>query len=317
MTALAAAAGSAPRFSVVVPAYNAAATLGRTLESVLAQTWPAHEIIVVDDGSSDTTAEVASRWGSRITCIRQANAGPSAARNCGVQAASGDWIAFIDADDWFHPDRLQAHAEMILADPALDFLVAGFDYADVDGRIFDQSLPHSMLGRRLTKLHGARGKATLTTDEIGEFIAQQFSDTRSLSLPRKTFVELGGFPLDLRICEDLVFMIRLCSASRHAGVVCSSLSVYVVHDAGLIRSNRLRAQTESVRALQTLRTELQEAPAPVRRAWQRLLKEAYRDLAYFLAKEGRKGEAMAGLMQSFRFSPSWRDGRDMLSVLKG
>lgn len=308
---------ASPRFSVVIPAYNAGATLTRALNSVLAQTWPAHEIIVVDDGSCDNTEEVVAAYGGRVTFLRQKNTGPSAARNRGVEAASGDWIAFLDADDWYYPGRLQAHADMITADPVLDFLVASFDYRDTEGKLINPSIEQTPLGRRLLQQAGKNGHAVIEGEHIGQFIAQQFSDTRCLSLPRQTFMALGGFPVDLRICEDVVFLIRLCIASRRIGVVCASQAVYLVHDQGLIRSDRLRAQTETVRALHTLEAEMHSAPAPLQQAWQNLIKEAYRNLAYYLAKQGRKGEALAGLMKSFRFRPSWRDGRDMLSVLKG
>lgn len=306
-----------PRFSVVIPAYNAAATIARTLNSVLAQTCPAHEIIVVDDGSSDNTAEVVAVYGDLVTYLWQKNAGPSSARNRGVEAASGDWIAFLDADDWYYPGRLQVHVDMIIADPDLDFLVASFDYRDTQEKLIEPSIAQTLLGRRLLEQAGKNGHAVIEGEAIGQFIAQQFSDTRCLSIPRQTFMALGGFDVDLRICEDVVFLIRLCIVSRRVGVVCVSQAVYLVHDQGLIRSNRLRAQTETVRALHTLENEMPNASAPVQQAWQGLIKEAYRNLAYYLAKQGRKGEALASLMKSFRFRPSWRDGRDMLSVLKG
>lgn len=305
-----------PTFSVVIPAYNAEGTIARALNSVLAQTWPAYEIIVVDDGSSDNTEEVLAAFGDQVTYLMQENAGPSAARNRGIEASSGDWIAFLDADDWYYPGRLQAHAEMIVADSDLDFLVASFDYKDTEGRLFEPSIAKTALGRRLLQQEG-NGHTVIEGEAIGQFIAQQFSDTRCLSVPRQTIMTLGGFPIDLRICEDVVFLIRLCIISRRVGVVCTSQAVYLVHDQGLIRSDRLRAQTETVRALHTLETEMLDAPAPVQQAWQGLIKEAYRNLAYYLAKRGRKREALISLISSFGFRPSWRDGRDMLSVLKG
>jgi glycosyltransferase involved in cell wall biosynthesis len=113
---------SAPRFSVIIPAYNAAGTLARALDSVLAQTWPAFEIIVVDDGSTDATAAVAAGYGEKIRYLHQDNAGVSAARNHGASIASGNWLTFLDADDWYYPDRLKWHGEMIERDASLDFL---------------------------------------------------------------------------------------------------------------------------------------------------------------------------------------------------
>jgi glycosyltransferase involved in cell wall biosynthesis len=89
--------------SVVIPAYNAAGHIRRSLDSVLAQTRQADEIIVVDDGSTDATGEVVREYGDKIKYIRQANTGVSAARNAGIKAASSRWIALLDADDeWGH-----------------------------------------------------------------------------------------------------------------------------------------------------------------------------------------------------------------------
>jgi len=76
-----------PRFSVIIPAFNAAATLSRAIESVQAQSWPAHEIIVVDDGSTDATADIAAGFGDAVRLLRQQNCGVSMARNAGGAAA--------------------------------------------------------------------------------------------------------------------------------------------------------------------------------------------------------------------------------------
>ena len=97
---------------MIIPAHNAAATLTRAIDSVRAQSSPAHEIIVVDDGSGDDTALVAGRYGDAVKLIRQVNSGVSAARNAGARAASGDWLAFLDADDWYLPDRLKRPCRM-------------------------------------------------------------------------------------------------------------------------------------------------------------------------------------------------------------
>ena len=118
---------SAPRFSVIIPAYNAEAFIARAIDSVLAQTWPAHEILVVDDGSADSTARIVAGYGEGVRYLRQENAGVSAARNAGARAATGDWLAFLDADDWYYPDRLKWHAEWIAEDDGLDFLTGDYD----------------------------------------------------------------------------------------------------------------------------------------------------------------------------------------------
>lgn len=95
-----------PKISVIIPTYNRAETLIESLKSVLDQTHPAHQIIVVDDGSTDNSVSMLSPFRSRIDYIRQENAGVSAARNTGLAAATGDWIAFLDSDDVWYPNRL-------------------------------------------------------------------------------------------------------------------------------------------------------------------------------------------------------------------
>ncbi len=157
---LAGAGGMNPRFSVVIPAFNAAATLARAIESVRAQSWPAHEIIVVDDGSTDATAEVARQFGDAVRLIQQPNSGVSVARNAGAAAATGDWLAFLDADDWYEPDRIKLHAEWIVEDAPLDFLTGDYEYRDDAGSLLGTSMAQHESGRMLLdqgRRRGARG----------------------------------------------------------------------------------------------------------------------------------------------------------------
>jgi glycosyltransferase involved in cell wall biosynthesis len=97
---------TSPSVSVIIPTYNRARSISRAIDSVLAQTLQNIELIVLDDGSEDDTAEVLARYGDRICLIRQENRGVSAARNKGIRAARGDWIAFLDSDDEWHPTKL-------------------------------------------------------------------------------------------------------------------------------------------------------------------------------------------------------------------
>lgn len=115
---------ASPTISVVIPTYNRGALLERALASVYAQTLPAHQIVVVDDGSHDDTAARMEGHRGRVHYLRQQNAGAGVARNTGMQAATGDWIAFLDSDDVFAPDHLQRLAAAIAATgggPALFF----------------------------------------------------------------------------------------------------------------------------------------------------------------------------------------------------
>ncbi|MGL6097742.1 MAG: glycosyltransferase family 2 protein, partial [Fimbriiglobus sp.] len=96
-----------PTVSVVIPCYNGAEFLPETLRSVLAQTVPVHEILVIDDGSTDDSAAVAEGFGPPVRVIRQPNQGESVARNRGIDEATGEWVAFLDADDLWEPTKTE------------------------------------------------------------------------------------------------------------------------------------------------------------------------------------------------------------------
>lgn len=109
--------------SCVIPCYNAERFLAEALDSVFAQTLPVAEVIVVDDGSTDRSAEVAARQADRVRYTVQSNAGPAAARNRGVELSTGDFIAFLDADDVWHPQKLERQMARFAARPELEICV--------------------------------------------------------------------------------------------------------------------------------------------------------------------------------------------------
>ena len=122
--------------SVVIAARDAERYLADAIDSVLAQTYPQVEPIVVDDGSQDRTTEIARGYGPRLRCVRQPGAGPGAARNRGVELATGEFLAFLDADDLFPPERLARQIQELGRDPTLDAVfghVAEFGTQDGNG----------------------------------------------------------------------------------------------------------------------------------------------------------------------------------------
>jgi glycosyltransferase involved in cell wall biosynthesis len=121
-----------PAISVVIPCYNGARFLREALDSVLAQTHPAREVIVVDDGSTDDSAAVAASYGPPVRVIRQPNQGESVARNRGIDAAEGDWVAFLDADDWWLPEKLEEQAKLM--GPEVGAVCSGNSASYPDGR---------------------------------------------------------------------------------------------------------------------------------------------------------------------------------------
>jgi glycosyltransferase involved in cell wall biosynthesis len=125
---------SQPQVSVIIPTYNCAHYLPEAINSVLAQTYSNFEIIVVDDGSTDHTDQVLQVYSHQIQIIQQANQeGVALARNHGIQQARGEWIAFLDADDVFLPDKLAVQVELALAEPQLGMIHSGWQRVNSQG----------------------------------------------------------------------------------------------------------------------------------------------------------------------------------------
>jgi glycosyltransferase involved in cell wall biosynthesis len=115
---------NAPRVSIIVPVYNGERFLGEAIDSIFAQTYPSYEIIVVDDGSTDRTRQIALSYPS-VKYLYQANAGTASARNRGIAIARGEYLAFLDADDVWMPDKLSIQMAAFEADPAVE-IVSGY-----------------------------------------------------------------------------------------------------------------------------------------------------------------------------------------------
>ena len=176
-----------PPVTAVMPAYHAAAFVGEAVASLLRQTVPPHEVIVVDDGSTDDTAAVAEAAGARV--IRQANGGPAAARNTGIRAATTEWIALLDADDLARPTRL-ATQQRHLDDPAIAVVFAG---------------------------HYMEGKVQPTPPARIDFDVlwrRNWIPTSTVMLRRAAWEAVGGFDesRDLIGVEDYNFWLRLAHA---------------------------------------------------------------------------------------------------------
>lgn len=126
-----------PTVSVVIPTYNRAGLIGRAIESVVAQVYQDWEIIVVDDGSTDETATVvrgfAGQLGERLSYIRQRNAGSSAARNRGIDESRGRFVAFLDSDDEYLPDKLALQLRLFELRPELGFVFGDYAFVGSDG----------------------------------------------------------------------------------------------------------------------------------------------------------------------------------------
>jgi glycosyltransferase involved in cell wall biosynthesis len=192
----------------VTAAYQAAASIADCVESALAQTLPAHEIVVVDDGSTDGTADRLAQYRGRIVYIRQENRGLPAALNAGVRAASGDFVAILDADDAYEPERLAALSELAQARPDLD-LLATDAYLEVNGTVvgrFYETTPFEPEQQRLAIID----RCFVTWPAIR----------------RARLLELGGYDESMRFAADWECYMRLLYSGCRAGAVDEPLMRY-------------------------------------------------------------------------------------------
>ncbi len=205
-----------PTVSVVIPAYNAAATIEAAIRSALEQTRPPDEIIVVDDGSSDNTAAIVAAMHPAITLIRQANAGCGRARNTGVRSAHGDWLALLDADDLWLPTKLERQLPET-ADPRVGVVVCGA--RDKDGR---------SLGRRIT---------------FDDLWTRNGAAVCSALVRRNAFAAAGGFWSE-RACEDYHLWLRLTASGWIMANCPEDLVVYAPTVQSLSRQTETFAAAE-------------------------------------------------------------------------
>jgi glycosyltransferase involved in cell wall biosynthesis len=303
--------------SVIIPNYNNASTLGRAIESILIQTLPPHEIIVIDDGSTDDSAVVAAAFGPSVRYVRQENAGVSAARNHGARLATGEWLSFLDADDIYLPERLAAHARWIAKEPDIDFLLADQECRTPEGKLLQLAVKASAGGRMLIARHGDQVDMPMLREDFGQFIADGFAEIRTLTLRRALFLDIGGFPVEHKIGEDLVFFIRLYMASRKGGVVNQPLAVYYIYPGSALRKDPVKAQCNYVHALESLEEELRKAPISIRKGWQEKLRQGRLSLAYMYLRNKDKRRALTAVMPLMKCNPSVTSLRDVASIVRG
>lgn len=195
-------------FSIVIPLYNKQEFIQRAIDSILAQTFSDYEIIIIDDGSSDDSMEVVRRYDDvRIQVIQQENSGVAAARNKGIATANREWVAFLDADDVWMPDHLQALKSLIDAYPLAVSIGTAYNKIDTTGKI--QSLRYPQPASGQTEF--------LVDDYFAVSIAyDHLLHSSSAAAKKAILLETGGFPIGIKSGEDLIAWARLALAGKMA-----------------------------------------------------------------------------------------------------
>ena len=209
------------QLTVVIPVYNRSSTLPGTLRSLLSQTRPADEILVVDDGSTDDSVKVAESFGSLIRVIRQANQGPSVARNRGLIEAKGEWVHFFDSDDLALPNL---HAQQLAALEA--------SQADI---AYSPWLSCSISAKSIIPNNHVFQCYGLPKGDLVRVLLTNWSILPICSLVRTSLArQVGGFLPDLRVGEDQLFFLRLLLAGAKAIHTPNTLVVYRANNADKI-----------------------------------------------------------------------------------
>lgn len=191
------------KFSVVIPLYNKAPYVAKAIQSVLSQSFTDYELIVVDDGSVDGSAEIASHsMEGHANCrlLRQENAGVSMARNNGAADTQGEYLCFLDADDWWEPTFLEEMAQLIVDYP--DAGIYGTNYTIVN------ETKHKT---RVANIGVEAGFEKGYIDYCQAYAKTMYMPLTSISvaIPRQVFVQMNGFPAGIRLGEDFLLWIHI------------------------------------------------------------------------------------------------------------
>jgi glycosyltransferase involved in cell wall biosynthesis len=206
--------------SVIIPTYNRAEQVGEAVQSVLNQTWPHCEVIVVDDGSTDGTLDVLEAFGDRIRYVKTENRGVAAARNRGIRESKGSWVAFLDSDDLWHPAKIE---RQVLALREHDAVVCFCMSVDEDGLALDD-LPLMNSGNE------SGGARYYPRRDCSIFLYQRHPFIQSMLVRRSCLRGDSPFDESLRVAEDTRLIHRLVLAHG-----------FIALNQQLVRVQRMRA----------------------------------------------------------------------------
>ena len=271
--------------TVVIPAWQAGEFLAATLESLRAQTTPPEAVVVVDDGSTDATARIAVEGGA--TLLRQDHRGPGAARNRGVAHATSEFVAFLDADDWYAPDKLERSVEVLeelgaacLATDA--WVVRG-------GRIEARKNQRRHVPTVLTTERLLKGSPVICSSVVAR---------------RRAVLEVGGFDEhpDLIATEDFDLWLRM-SEREPIAYLGEPLTFYRVHQGSLSANERFLRGIDRILARVA---QHHVGEAHFQNLIRRRRADVRLDYAWDLITTGRKTEGRALIREAQRLAPTWK-----------
>lgn len=288
-----------PEVSVIITTYNYGHMLAESIDSVMTQDYDDFELIVVDDGSTDNTSEVVSRYGDRIRYVRQDHSGIAAARNHGIAEAKADLIAFQDADDLWAPNTLSLRVQSIKRHPELG-LVFGDAIVLRDGEIVVHSFLKERAVLRTLDTVCERGYLRIISESaFPALLKERFIPIPSIIIPKQRFDEVGPWDASFEGVEDYEFYLRLSKRFR-LGYLDRVLVTCRIHGANV--SCSVSKQNERrINLLRRFEDDPQLSPSD-RRALRRRLSELHVESAWHEKEEGRIRAARSSYMRAWSYN---------------
>lgn len=276
---------SQPQVSVIIPTYNCARYLPEAIDSVLAQSFQDFEIIVIDDGSTDNTAEVLQSYGDRLRVIYQQNQGVALARNQGIQAAQGQWIAFLDADDVLLTHKLEAQIELAASYSDLGIIHSGWNRVDAEGNLLMTVKPWQEIPE-LTLESWLRWKPVLPS---------------AMLFRRQWLNQAGGFDPRFPPAEDTELVLRLALMGCQAKWLPQITVNYRQHD--LSAMHKGLPQAKSLAAVIDHFFAQPNVPEQIRWLEQQVRYSTLLWIAWYLNYTGHPAAMVEYLQRSWQYSP--------------
>jgi glycosyltransferase involved in cell wall biosynthesis len=211
-----------PIVSVIIPAYNYAQYLKKAIDSVLAQTYREYEIIVVNDGSTDNSTEILNEYKGLVYVISQANAGLSAARNSGLNIARGEYIAFLDADDYWYPNALSEMVAYLQKNKRKSLVAGSWCVVDESGAIIKR--PQN---------YNSQIRAEIGFDFYRALTFSDLFPIHALLIKRQCFETAGFFDTELKAMEDWDMWLRIAKCGYKAGLIDTPVACYRIHSGSM------------------------------------------------------------------------------------
>jgi GT2 family glycosyltransferase len=286
--------------SVVIPAFNAETHIEAAVASALAQTHTPYEVIVVDDGSTDRTADVAGAFGPSVTVVRTGSRGAGGARNAGARAATGEWLAFLDADDTWTREKLEVQARSMADDVAMVYSDR-FNVGNVDG------LP-DISGMHLDMTAG---------ESIVSLMCDNVITTSSVVIRRSVFEELGGFSEDHTVlpAEDWELWLRVVAGYK-IRLCPEPLVHYRLHESSMSRRDLRMNRARLTVVTKALSAATPAAITPEDR--RRVMRTVWLHNAADAKRAGHTVTAVGCCLRAVSFTPlQWPPWRDLAKAVLG